>query len=122
MSGLDDYLETTVIALDEARHHGDQSPTIIYVLAGRPDGAVKIGITEHPVKRVARIQREMWQVFRVPIIIVEFMIMPTREGARQVEAEAHRLLADRSTGVGEWFYATPEEALEAIHKAIGLPT
>lgn len=98
------------LSLFENVKDGRLDATTVYIIAGRPDGAVKIGITQQPDRRLRAIQAGMAQVFRAPLWFHEYYVFRTLAGARDIEQRAHAALYDLRLPVGEWFMCPPEQA------------
>lgn len=86
----------------------------IYVI-GPAVGLQKVGLATDPRSRLATLQTA------VPfnLILHAAVRVPFGE-AHAVERRAHRLLADVCAR-NEWFHATPEEAIAAVHAAASPP-
>jgi hypothetical protein len=89
----------------------------VYIFKATSKGLVKIGISAKPRFRFHAVQ----QVTPFRITHVKAWKKPrgqwTRIEAYTIERAAHALLADRRTD-GEWFTASPEEAIGAVRDAL----
>jgi hypothetical protein len=83
-------------------------PTFLYAI-GRPQGPIKIGISDNPAGRLAQFQTSC--PFKITVLHVE--ACDSRHLAMVDEAFAHRQLKDRRLW-GEWFNITYPEAYDAI--------
>jgi hypothetical protein len=86
--------------------------TRIYII-GTADGPKKIGISVDPMRRRGSLGVDGCQEMNCRYYKDAF----SRHMARQIEAEAHRILAEHHVG-GEWFGVTVGQAQDAIAAAV----
>ena len=82
----------------------------VYVVGLQAGGAVKVGISNDPVRRMAAL-RMGWAGQPMALFFAQ-----EHPQAQRVEGRALRLLAQHRIG-GEWFSVTPEAAIAAVRVA-----
>lgn len=72
-----------------------QRRSFVYVIQGKPDSPIKIGVARDPQKRMATLQTGSWETLHLLHVI---------PGGRQQEQEFHTWLRDAGCWIGgEWF-------------------
>lgn len=77
-----------------------------------PDGQIKVGVSANPRQRLSAVKMQRGKGCEI-IHLTNELAYPSG-----VEREAHRLLANRQIGGGEWFAAEAQDVVAAITAAV----
>lgn len=96
----------------------DELTTYVYFIGPSPDGPIKIGVTNNPIKRLGRLQTGTPGYLAILHLAGAF----TAAMARGIEASTHMALAFSGRRIrGEWFSVSLAEAISAASTvAIGV--